>query len=418
MRKYKAIILTVGAQADQVKFCLKKLGVEYGGFICTSTEDSKKALDETVGELKFPSSKHKAVYIEDKPDEIGKVINGFREIYDWLKRENLSENEIVVDPTGGRKWMSSGATMYASFLGLDIIYVDVKYKDGRPDPQTMKIVPLGNAYEQVGFLEEAKANELFNSYNYEAAERIYKLLATKLEDPRRVQIKVTISQSYLFWNQFIFSKAYESLQQACTQIVQYNILKDKLPRIEKQKEILNVLQNRDTYFQLLKSKQYQESALLTTFAYVERAAGSGRYDLAVIGLYRILEFISQIRLTVHGIDSENVPPEVKSKCDAKFREISRKLFNAEKGIPDELALMNGWILLYCLEDELVKGQNSKFLKDLRDRLKPRDLLWIEHKNKPAGENDYNRFRKYVESWLQKVLSNYQEKLSDYEFITF
>ncbi len=35
---------------------------------------------------------------------------------------------------------------------------------------------------------------------------------------------------------------------------------------------------------------------------------------------------------------------------------------AESGIPDKIALLPGWILLYCLKDEIVRNQEIKIFE--------------------------------------------------------
>jgi hypothetical protein len=75
-------------------------------------------------------------------------------------------------------------------------------------------------------------------------------------------------------------------------------------------------------------------------------------------------------------------------------------------------------LLYCLKDEIVINENIKFLKGMRDQVNIRDLLWIEHKNKSASEDDYLKFKRYVEHWISKFDRDFKEKLEHYKFIKF
>ncbi|MEO0166849.1 MAG: hypothetical protein ABIL39_12005, partial [candidate division WOR-3 bacterium] len=223
----RAMIITVGAQGEQIIYSIQQLKPDYIGLLVTASPECKKTLDEICNACSLSPPKCRVEYFDDNPDEIVRVIAKFNALYKWLKDEvKVTDEEILVDPTGGRKWMSAGVTMIASFLGLEMVYVNVKYKDGKPDPNTMQIIPLGNAYEQTGFLEEAKADKLFNEYNFAGARDIYEFLSKKLQDPRKVAIKKDIADAYLNWSQLRFAEALKYMESAITKINQYSMLRE------------------------------------------------------------------------------------------------------------------------------------------------------------------------------------------------
>lgn len=427
----KAMIITVGAQGKQIVFSLKKLKPEYLGFLATNTKQSKDTVDMVVKECNIPATKYEVRYCEDEPSEIGSLINKFNEIYLWLtETEKIPSNEISVDPTGGRKWMSSGATMIASFLGLNMIYVDVQYnKDTmKPDPSTMEIIPLGNAYEQTGFLEEAKADKLFNEYSFLSAIEIYNFLSEKISDTNKVEtikIKKCIAKAYMLWTQFKFQEAYEWLTLALQKINQFRILKDKKEKLQKHHSILDILKKNDeilnnqrkyTYFQLLKDNEFPNAVILSLYSLQNHYAEKSQFDQAVIVLYRILEFISQYRLAQYGIDTGDVSEEIRQQYNEKFKEITKNVFQAESEIRDKIGLLESWILLFCIEDKLVEKDTPELLKGLRKNTAPRNLLWLEHKNETVDEKKYTDFKRYVETWLVKILPEFANDVKDFEFI--
>ena len=418
----RALVITVGAQAEQIIFSLKNLNPEYVGAIYTDTKESKNALDRITSVYPLKPSKLKHEVVADDSREIDKVVEKFYSIYGWLKREGIEDKEILVDPTGGRKWMSAAVTMIASFLGLDMIYVYAKFRDNRPDPSTMKLIPLGNAYELVGFLEEDKGDSFFNEYNFEGALKIYQILKEKVEDPRRLEIKEYLAEGYLKWDLFQFKRAYEKLDKALNKIIQYKNLQEKKTCVEKHVEILKVLKQNESnisFSNLLKDETFAKYSLLTTFSYAKRCQEIKKWDWGVIGLYRTLELISQLRLAKKGIDFNKIPPNVKQNYDYQFRRISKDILGAESEIPDRVSLMNGWILLYTLQDEIFKQKKTyQFLKGLRKNTEPRNSLWLVHKNRPATESDYNQLQKYVEMWLVQIIPDYQNELKNFEFIKF
>lgn len=418
----KALIITVGAQGNQIVYSLKEIKPEHVGFICTDTQECKKTLDWVVENYPLAPSKSKISYVRDDAEFIGEVVKEFNSIYNWLKKEGINDKDIIVNPTGGRKWMSAGAIMVASFLGLDMSYIDVKTVNNRPLPQTMRLVPLGNAYEQVGFLEEAKGDTLFNEYNFEGALRIYRLLREKVPDPRKIEIKEHLSEACSFWNQFRFVEAYQAMELAIKKIQQFQILTEIKEFLQKQLKILSVLKENESetsFFELLKRNDFSKFALLTTLSYAERCAEIERWDWAVVGLYRTLELISQIRLSSLGIDFSKIPEEVRKKYNHEFKGITKDIFQAQREIADKLALVESWILLYCLRDELFKKEKSyRFLDGLRNHLDPRNLLWIEHGNRSVVEREFNKFKKFVEMWTVKIFPRFKEELKDFEFIKF
>lgn len=420
----KAMIVTVGAQGEQIIFALKEIKPRFLGLLATDTEESKNAVNAVLENYKMRPTDYKILYCQDGPSQIGRLIHNFNDIYRWLtEEEKIPADEILIDPTGGRKWMSSGVTMFASFLGLNMIYVDARYREGRPDPLTMKIVELENAYEQTGFLEENKADKLFNEYNFSVASSIYDFLSRKIKDPRRVEIKKEISEAYLSWGQFRFKQATSILEDAIRKIKQYELLLKYLPKLESNHRVLEVLKKSDEsdirYYNLLKDDNFAREMLLTLVAQSERLAEQKQYDQAVIILYRILEFVAQFRLAKNNIDAGKISQQIRDKYNEQYRKITKEIFQAESEIPDKIALVQCWILLYCLEDGLVKKEKGKFIKGLRKKTELRNLLWWEHGNKTVEEKDYKEFRGYVlEHWLSKVFRDWGKLVYSHYFIKF
>lgn len=424
----KALILTVGAQGEQIIFSIKSLSPQYVGFLATNTLDSKNTVDKIVKECNIPASNFRLLLCEDNPSEIGRIISNFREIYKWLtEEEGVSSDEIFVDPTGGRKWMSSGIMMIASFLGLKMIYVDVSYKESEekkkePDSSTMKIVSLGNAYEQVGFLEEDKADELFNNYEFKIAKSIYLYLQKHLYDPRRVEIKSLLCDGFYKMWEFFFKDAYEILKEALEKIFQYQLLKEYKEDIERILEILSVLKDDEEskYFQLLKNDKFVRYIILFLYFKSKIYGEKKNFDEAVIMLYRILELISQHRLALHEIDSNNVSSSIREKYNQEFKAIKKEIIGTESEIGKKIGLLDGWILLWCLKDKFLckKEKDIRFLKGLKDKIELRNLLWIEHKNKKVSKEEYEEFKRYVESWMKFIDKNLPGEVSNIEILKF
>ncbi|MDW7999312.1 MAG: hypothetical protein RMI30_07735, partial [Thermodesulfovibrio sp.] len=326
----KGLILTVGEQIENIIFSIDKLKPEYLVLIGTNTSQCKKSINEISKKINVPQSNLKVLdELEDNPTSIDQVIQLFLDGYIWLtKNNNLKSSEIVVDPTGGRKWMSAGVTMVASLLGLKLVYVHVEYKSGRPDPSTMKIFDIGNAYEKTGLVELNVADELFNSGNFSAAISVYESLEKKLSNAlkiKEVEIKKKIASGYLYLKQFKFLEAYKELSEVKDKINQIKDIfigfRDKLIEcLKNQIAILEILKKNDeinpetkqrvySYFELLKDNDFSKNAIIFLFMLQQHYADNHQFETATIILYRILEFISQYRLAQNDINTDNINEE-------------------------------------------------------------------------------------------------------------
>lgn len=418
------MIITVGAQGEQIIYSIKQLKPKYVGFLATNTKECKAVIDHICKECNISQTSCRCDFVNDDSAEIGALVLKFYDIYNWLKTDGkLNDNEIIIDPTGGRKWMSAGITMIASFLGLELVYVDVKYKDNKPDPETMRIIDIGNAYEQVGFLEEKKGDDFFNKCNFSSARDTYDSLSKKMKNPLKILIKKDIANAYLHWWQFRFNDASTYLQDAIDKIKQYELLNEHREKLEKQMAILSVLKRNDEssvqFFRLLQDDSFVEKMLLTLIAQEERYAENQQYNQAVILLYRILELIAQYSLAKQGINFNDVSKEIRDKFRDKFKDLTKKIFQAESEISTKISLVQSYILLFLLQDAILRDENEKFLKDLRENTNTRNLLWLEHGNKHAKKEEYLNFRKFVLCrMLTRIMKDWKDKLYDYQYIEF
>ncbi|MBD2028255.1 hypothetical protein, partial [Leptolyngbya sp. FACHB-711] len=168
----KGLILTVGTTHEPIVYSLRKLQPNYVAFIYTP--GSSETLDKVLEAFPITPSCLWQQSVQDDPEQIGRLVQKLYSAFCWLKDEKQVQlSHIYTDPTPGRKWMSAGATMISSFLGLQMFYTDAKYSGGRLDPATMRLVPLGNAYDQTGFIEAENARKLFNQFNFSAAGEMF-----------------------------------------------------------------------------------------------------------------------------------------------------------------------------------------------------------------------------------------------------
>lgn len=424
----EAMIITVGIQASQAIFSIRQKKPEFIGLLGTNTPECRKSIREIEESCPYPPSKCRILNTTDSPGEIGKIVENFKTLYQWLiDEEKIESKDIYVDPSGGRKWMSSGVIMYASFLGLNLIYVDIPYRDGQPDPGRMNVEDMSNAYEQVGFLEEQRADRLFNDRSYAAAAVIYDSLSKKLSMPRVAETKRLLSEGMCFWQQFRFKEAHALLSRALALVKECDQLSQHRGIIEQYIEFLSILRSDEmqtrSLYELLKNKGFAKYLILHLFIVSDKHARAREFDLAVLLNYRILELISQARLAAHGIDTSDVSPEIRETYNEKFREITKIITGSESEIPDKIAFLYGMMLLYCLRDELVEDisrgfRDPGYIKGFRKETEIRNYLWIEHGNRTVTEEEYRRFNDYVKKWLLIYDENIFQDAGRFQFIKF
>jgi CRISPR-associated protein (TIGR02710 family) len=417
----KAIILTVGAQVEQIIFMLNQRRPDYLGILHTATAGSCEGVAQIARAYPLPPTHCRALEVRDDPAEIGAIISNFHKLYEWLISEKgLTPDDIACDPTGGRKWMSAGLTMIASYLGLEMLYVDVLYRDGKPDPKTMRLIALGNAYRQTGFLHEAQADVHFNNGDYLAAGSIYRVLAKSVNDPRTVEIKLLISDGLLGWGQLRFADANKNLKEAVQRVDQYSLLTELRPQLNDYVQRLEILSQNDApgidFFRLIGNEDFSREIIHTMVVLAKQNALRSQYNEATILLYRVLELIAQARLAVYGVDVGNVSEDVKSAHEKDFRLLSQKLHGADSGIKDKLALVDSWMLLLCMNDPLVSG--CKEIRKIMKKAATRNNLWVIHRNCHVDLELYEEFRVFVEEWVEKHDTALMASARTFQFLKF
>ena len=405
--EYKGLILTTGFSPEPLVLTITALKPEKVFFLCT--KDSEIYLNRIVKESGLlPAQLDKAII--ERSDGL--------DVYEKVKEkwDEWGFERIAIDMTGGTKAMVSGAAVAGSFLKVDIIYVDSKFgwilKKSYPGSE--RIVRLGNPFDVFGDLEEKEGIELFSSYNYAACERVFGKLSGLSRDPRKFEYECALSQGYGAWDQFDFSKAYSKINEAIRTAKQYGIRYDG--KLDKQLEILRILRKtpKTDFFSLLKEDNFTNHLVVDIFCNAERRFEQGRHDDAIIRIYRILELLAQHKLACKGIDTGNVSIE-DLKVRERFEHLTEKIYGARRGISEKIGLMDAYILLYVLKDELL---DEAEIKELKERLFIRNELLIEHRDKLGTEKNYIKFRDYVKEWLYKAveIENLDELIDKHRFV--
>lgn len=114
----------------------------------------------------FPGEQQKAGYpVKSSPEAV------FQKLAEVLR----DETDVVIDVTGGKKSMVSGAYLYAAYSGARISYVDFdKYdkKRRRPYGHTCIIGELDNPYQQFALRDWEQVRSLYKHYRFREARQV------------------------------------------------------------------------------------------------------------------------------------------------------------------------------------------------------------------------------------------------------
>ena len=165
--------------------------------------------------------------------------------------------------------------------------------------------------------------------------------------------------------------------------------------------------------EILQDKDLMTALMFTMLQNSRVREKQEKYDMASLLLYRLLEMIEQRRLAEYNLyvsrmdytnmyfDRVNLEGTVDEKriCD-NLNTIREEMFGKQynKFLPTQISLLDGYMLLLALGDEISKMRNGRhmdFLKKLRSMVYLRNNSIFAHGLGPVGVTDYVRFRDFV-----------------------
>lgn len=96
-------------------------------------------------------------------------------VFQTLVKVLHDETDVVIDVTGGKKSMVSGAYLYAAYSGVRISYVDFDEYDPkhrRPYGHSCKIGELASPYQEFALREWERVRALYGRYQFREAHRV------------------------------------------------------------------------------------------------------------------------------------------------------------------------------------------------------------------------------------------------------
>jgi len=299
--------------------------------------------------------------------------------------------------------------MIASYLGVNMAYVDVAFEDGRPDPSTMKIVDLGNAYDQTGFLEIERGIKFFNAGAWENARVTFQRIQSHNSSLNDLAVGLSkLSDVMERWD--LFSHYKVNLSDDFKEAIQ--VLKRVSFTDQSYSQTIGVLTTDVEQLRGISDRIFNEprpNLLMTVdlFLNAQRCIEKGRYDDGVARLYRALESLAQFYLkNDYGIDTSK--PNLKGKnfnFIDKFREYKKGY------LPEKLALEDSYLLLFfanhnILGKSVIQGfsEREKRPKNVfHNLLQKRNNSILAHGFEPIREDTAKELLGRIEQLLARSM---------------
>lgn len=426
-QKVDYLLLSVGTSYEPLVLTISLMQPKHILFLYT--ELTNKYLSKIVDYCHLDAAAYsKSEVCETDPLDIYREI---RSAYlKWGKPQQL-----YIDFTGGTKAMSAAAAMAGALINVRLLYVgtDNYLPDFRkPEPGSEKLYFISNPLEVFGDMEIEKAYALFKKYNYAGARERLQELKDEIPDPslrQQLEFVYYLACTYEKWDALDFKNAYRYCHELNHQIARDRkvnarfILLDMADLLQKQEKLLESLQQIPDLLkdkkrmEILSVNEYIVPLMFTMCQNAMVREHQEKYDMATLLLYRLLEMIEQRRLAEYGLFVSLMNyGEVKhhgwEKLSAEQKtELMRERFVVAKTkifgkcnrtfLPDQVSLLEGFILLYCLDDDIIipeKGNDGRSIEELcriRSMVSLRNNSIFAHGLVPVEKQNYDRFRNFV-----------------------
>ncbi len=426
--KAEYFVMSVGTSYEPIVLNIKLFSPKRILFLYTDL--TEKVLNKIVQHCALqPDMYEKSRVSETDPLDIYREIK--RYYLEWKKPAKM-----YIDFTGGTKAMSAAAAMAGALIDIQLVYVgtnDYLADFRKPNPGSETLFYITNPLTVFGDLEIEKAFALFEKYNYAGVKEKLELLKENIPDPnirQQLNFVYLLSKAYEAWDALDFVPAYENITILNQQLRrdrrthQDFLIMDFCMELETQERILGYLQKIP---ELVKARRnmdiLKDKDLITALMFTMCQNGMIRerqekYDMATLLFYRLLEMIEQRRLAVYGLyvskmeykktryDEKNAPEfaglSSEDQCallKKKVQDIKKEMFGkASNYLPEQISLLEGFILLLALGDPIVPDQDGRGidrLKRIRAMVSLRNNSIFAHGLGPVGYREFDKFRRFV-----------------------
>lgn len=445
------MIMSVGTSYEPLALSLSLFRPEKIMFLYT--EKSERYIEKIVKFCKLEASAYDKRLVDDV-----NPLPVYREIKNaylmWKKPE-----KIYIDFTGGTKAMAVAAAMAGAVVDIQLLYVGseeylVDFR--KPKPGSEKVQFITNPYEVFGDLEIEKAIAFLGEHNYAGAREKLQGIKEKVPDPsirQQLEFIYYLSEVYEHWDSLEFTKAYKEICCLLSELKRDSrihpdyIMMDFYGKLNVQKKILEPLAGIPELLKIknnvevLTNEKYIIPLMFTMCYLAQIREEQQKYDSSTLLLYRLLEMIEQRRLSNYKINVSrvdymgiNYPLDKGYSSDTKRNmEILRHRISGIKTelfakgdfdyLPSQISLLEGFIFLAVLGDELVCGGKEKsidLLKRIRSMVYLRNNSIFAHGLAPVSYTDFMKFKQFVInqfiSFCRVEKIDYQKYMDDIKWL--
>ena len=395
----QAMIITVGTGstvAHGISRAIQDHHPEFVFFIGTE-ESIQKTLPAVLETSKLEENQYE-IRTTQRPNDVERISMECVEHIKCLMHRGYRPEEIVADFTSGTKAMSAGLVVATFIMETgSVSYVHgERDQNGRVISGTERVTSI----EPNRLLAEKRitlAIRLFNRYQFDSSLAVLSEVEGLIKTPDIVE-KVTLlsrlTKAYSAWDRFELKAAIELLGGL-----------ENHP-LASQWGIKKQLKHNNNTLHLEEKSQYSSFRAVDLLENAKRRAEEGKFDDAVARLYRLIEYLAQVklhndygRLLTDNLDITALPNKLQGKYE--------QLKNSKQKL--ELGLTRSYELLEDLDDPLGK----QFMEDYRRKgeirvvLRMRNASILAHGFGPVGEGAYCRSIRVIQECLDLTFDNWR-----------
>lgn len=394
-----AMLVTVGVGStvsDGIAFAIRDRRPDFVIFL-TTLQSEEITIPNLLETLRLDPEAYQCRRVDDEND-VEKCTLDFIKAIQILKNRGFDSEDIVADYTSGTKAMSAGlvaAGLEAAIGGLS--YIAGERAEGRVVSGTERAISLAPNRLRVRRIVEQAITE-FNSVRFDTCldmlNQIKELIGLQ-SIWQAVDTVRTLALGYRAWDQFDYTSALSELDALTgnTHLPEWGVKS----RLERHKGFLYRVKNSD----------YGVERATDLWNSAERRKTEGRFDDAVARLYRLIEYIAQVRLfyDYNGLKTSDLDISLLS-------ESLRASYKEKAGRSDkiELGLYESYALLKALDNDLGNLFIAKY--DETDELKKvlglRNQSILAHGFGPLSQNGCETAQASVRSLMDQAFQNWED----------
>lgn len=385
----KAMIVSVGGTPQPVIKAICEYKPQFVSYF--ASHDSCDKVIEIDNEVKKQGVEcKKEITLTDDVNDLNMCYHKAVEAVKRVIKKGYTKDETIVDYTGGTKNMSVALALASINYGFSFSYVGGEERtknglgiviDGKE-----KIYQSINPWDFLAIEEKKQISYLFNNYHFKASKDICDRLAEKSGKLKYFFRKLGfIIDMYYKWDLFMYPQAFQSLNKKdIYELEDHEDIKVK----QFAKETFDLR----SYLENLSNNHNKPSIELIhdLFSNAERRFEQGKYDDAVLRLYRIVEMIAQyILIKEFEIDTSNVnlslvPEQIREEL-LRYKDENNKV---------KIGLHQSYSLLKALNHDIGHLFEKEF-NNFRKIQNARNSSFLAHGFTTPNDATYNSLKDFI-----------------------